>query len=89
MSLLGLPTLLLAGLIALVSPAVCVLLWDRVRGGRAARATARLGLIAFAQLAALSFTGLALNDYNDLYGSWSDLAGAIRVVAGGTHHAGG
>lgn len=83
MPLLGTPLLVVLGLLTALLPAVAVILWPRVRGPRAARTTARVGLVAAAQLAAVLLVAAAANDYGYFYGSWRDLwAGLTQAVTG-------
>jgi hypothetical protein len=85
-SLRGPWALLFAGILAVVSPGVCVLFWDRFRGPGLVRGGCRLGLIACAQLAALTFAGLAFNDYGGFFVSWSELGGVVGVVSTNMGH---
>ena len=79
MSLIGTPTLVFTALVAAACPVLCVVLWNRVRGPRAVRGAARLGLLVAAQLAALAFAGLAVNDYGGFYDTWTELGQSVGV----------
>lgn len=76
MTLLGPLPLLLFGVLAVVMPVACLTLWGRVPGPEAVRTVGRLGLVVAAQLAALLFAGVVLNDYGTFYTSWSELLGS-------------
>ncbi|RFU41497.1 esterase [Actinomadura logoneensis] len=75
MSLLGWPLLVLFVLAALAAPLGCLAAWNRVPGPRAARAAARLGMIALCQATALLVVGTLLNRSLHLYPTWADLLG--------------
>lgn len=75
MSLLGTPLLVAVGFIALAMPAVAVAVWARLPGPPAVRTVERLVVVATAQLAALTFGLVAINDYGQFFNSWSDLLG--------------
>ena len=75
MSLLGTPLIVSLAVVALASPAGVLLLWSRVRGPRIARIATRVGLVLVAQLTALAFGLVALNDYGQFFTSWSELFG--------------
>jgi hypothetical protein len=73
--LLGTPLLVVLSVLALAMPAGVVVAWPRVRGPRAVRVGARLGLVLIAQFAALAVGLVALNDYGQFFTSWSELLG--------------
>ncbi|MEV4256692.1 hypothetical protein AB0J52_26305, partial [Spirillospora sp. NPDC049652] len=75
MSLLGWPLLVLFVLAALAAPLGCLAAWNRVPGPRAARAAARLAMIAVCQETALLLVGALLNRSLHLYPTWADLFG--------------
>ena len=84
MSLLGTPLLVVVGLVALAMPAVTLVLWGRTRGPRWAHVAQHAGLVVAAQLTALAFALVALNDYGQFFTSWSELLGTAppaQVVA--------
>jgi pimeloyl-ACP methyl ester carboxylesterase len=58
-----------------VLPILTVLLWNRLRGPRAARFVVRFGLIAMCQGTAVLLAALLINNSFQLYASWSDLLG--------------
>lgn len=65
----------LAIVMVVVAPLVTFVMWSRIQGPWAARATARLGMIVASQLSAILVAGLVVNDKFQLYGSWNDLLG--------------
>lgn len=73
MSLLGWPLLVLTVGLALVAPAVCVLLWARARG--VAALPVRLALILICQVTAVAAVADVVNRQGQYYASWSDLGG--------------
>lgn len=75
MSLLGTPLLVAVGLVAFAMPAVAVMLWARLPGPPPVRTFERLAVVALAQLVALTFGLVAVNDYGQFFNSWSDLLG--------------
>jgi enterochelin esterase-like enzyme len=72
--------LVLLAVLALALPVATLMLWSRLRGPRAVRATARLSLVGASQVAAVVFVAAALNDYGYFYASWSDLLGQSSSV---------
>jgi enterochelin esterase-like enzyme len=66
-------------LLAVGVPAVTLVLWARVRGGRAVRTAQRLSLILLCQISALALVGTLVNNYFFFYSSWSDLLGTSHV----------
>jgi hypothetical protein len=75
MDLLGVPLLVLLGVVALLVPVVTVLLWPRVRGPRLVRAGTRLGMLLMGQLVTVLLVAALANDYGQFYTSWGDLFG--------------
>jgi enterochelin esterase-like enzyme len=83
MSLTGTPVLVCVVLVALLSPALTVALWGRVRGAVVVRLLQRLALVLFCQITAVAMTAITVNDQFSLYDSWSDLVGQNPVAAAG------
>jgi enterochelin esterase-like enzyme len=75
MELLGVPLLVLLGVVALLVPVATVLLWSRVRGPRLVRAGTRLGMLLMGQLVTVLLVAALANDYGQFYTSWADLFG--------------
>src|SRR4051812_39365200 len=73
MGLTGWPLLWVFVLLAMLAPAGCLVLWNRVRGHAAA--PARLLMIGLCQVLAVVLGGVAMNDYYEFYASWNDLFG--------------
>jgi hypothetical protein len=73
--------LLTVGVVALALPVAAVLLWGSVRGPRPARAAARISMLVAAQLAAIVFAAVGLNDYGYFFDSWSQLFGSTAPGA--------
>ena len=89
MSLLGRQLLVTLGIVALTMPVATVLAWRHTRGPRWAQVVQHAGLVFLAQVTALCFGLVALNDYGQFFTSWSDLLGTghpPKVVA--TNHFG-
>ena len=83
MRLLGTPLLVVLAAATVVLPVVTLRLWTRVRGSRAARVAARLGLVLACQLSAVLLVAAAANDYGYFYGSWTGLwRGVTQIVTG-------
>lgn len=84
MSLLGMPLLVLLGLLAVGLPVAAAVMWPRWRGPRAVRGAQRAVSIVLCQVSAVLLVAAALNDYGYFYTSWSELVGgsstAGRVV---------
>jgi Putative esterase len=76
MSLIGSPLLLLTGAVALILPLV---VWQRARRRTTSGGVSLVGLVVAAQVAALLFGAVALNDYGYFYGSWGELFGSARI----------
>lgn len=83
MSLTGKPVLWLTAVLALLSPLVAVVLWDRVRGSKWQQVVGRLALLGLGETAALVFAFVALNDYAGFVDSWSQ---AYHFVTGAFGH---
>lgn len=70
MSLIGTPVLVLAVLLAVATPVLTVVFWQRMR-----LVLLRLVAVLACQLTVLLAAGFALNDYGYFYGSWGELFG--------------
>lgn len=81
MELLGVPLLVLLGVVALLVPVATVLLWSRVRGPRIVRAGTRLGMLLTGQLVTVLLVAALANDYGQFYTSWGDLFGQTGGAA--------
>ena len=81
-------TFYLFGLLALAAPVASLLLWNRVRGPRAARTALRIALVVSCQLTAVLSVGVAANDWGAFYPSWSSLLGAAGKGDRRTFHFG-
>lgn len=92
MSLLGTPLLLLLGVLSLAMAPLIVLAWPRVHGKQWLRGIQRGGVVLLAQLMALCFGFVALNDYGQFFTTWGDLLGTgstpkvVAVRYFGVHH---
>lgn len=75
MSLLGTPLLIVVALAVVVLPVATMLLWSRVRGPRAVRGGARLGMLLAGQVATVLLVMLVANDYGQFYTSWGEVLG--------------
>ncbi|MER5639451.1 alpha/beta hydrolase-fold protein [Kitasatospora sp. NPDC002227] len=83
MQLTGTPFLILTVVLVPVSIAVALLLWGRVRGPKVMQFLARLVMILFAQLTAVTMVFVMVNNANLIYGTWDDLLGTgnhVRAV---------
>jgi len=72
-------TLVFLGLLTVGTPAAAYLLWWRVRGPRLARAASRGAMVVVAQVCAVLLVAVAINDYGQLYSSWSQFVGSLSV----------
>ncbi|MEU0055835.1 alpha/beta hydrolase-fold protein [Streptomyces sp. NPDC006334] len=75
MSLTGTPFLCTLVVLSLVAVALPLLLWSRLRGPRAVRASARVLMLLFAQGTAVALVFVLVNNANNLYDTWGDLLG--------------
>ncbi|MFI6012832.1 alpha/beta hydrolase [Streptomyces sp. NPDC051243] len=80
MSLTGTPFLYTLIALCVAAVALPLVLWSRVRGPRAVRATARLLMVLFAQGTAVALVFTMVNNSNQLYDSWGDLLGTSDHV---------
>ncbi|WP_329136131.1 esterase family protein [Streptomyces sp. NBC_01476] len=70
--------------VAVAAVAAAVLLWSKVRGPRAIRTAARVGMIVLCQLTAILVVMVTVNDQNGFYASWADLLGQANAGGGRT-----
>lgn len=75
MSLTGTAFFVLCTALVPIVVALMLLVWNRVPGPRAARATARVGMVLLSQAAAVLAVLVWVNNTYGLYESWSDLSG--------------
>lgn len=61
--------------VAIAAVAGAVLLWSRVRGPRALKVAARVGMIFLCQLTAIMVVMVSVNNKYGFYASWDDLLG--------------
>lgn len=61
--------------VAIAAVAGAVLLWSRVRGPRAVRLAARVGMIVLCQVTAIFVVMVTVNNQYGFYASWDDLLG--------------
>ncbi|MGW2820731.1 alpha/beta hydrolase [Streptomyces sp. NPDC001443] len=75
MSLTGTAFLITLIVLSAVAVALPLLLWSRTPGPWAARATARILMLLFAQGTAVALVFTLVNNANNLYDNWADLLG--------------
>ncbi|UQA93529.1 alpha/beta hydrolase [Streptomyces halobius] len=75
MSLTGTPFLLTSVALLIVAIVLPLALWSRVGGPRLMRGLARLVMLLFAQITAVTLVFVLVNNANNLYGTWDDLLG--------------
>ncbi|MFI9228852.1 alpha/beta hydrolase [Streptomyces rimosus] len=80
MSLTGTPFFLTAIALLVVAVVLPFALWSRVRGPKPVRAVARLGMLLFAQVTAITLVFVMVNNANSLYDNWDDLLGTSDHV---------
>lgn len=83
MLLTGTPFLICTVILVPISIAVALLLWGRVRGPKPVQFLARLVMILFCQITAVTMVFVMVNNANLIYGSWDDLLGTgshVRAV---------
>jgi enterochelin esterase-like enzyme len=86
-SLTGRAILVVAALLALSTPVVAVLLWDRFGTAKWRRYGGRLALMLLGEALALAFAFVAMNDYAGFVSNWSEADGFVKGAFGlsGTH----
>ncbi|GGU97129.1 hypothetical protein GCM10010211_75640 [Streptomyces albospinus] len=75
MSLTGTPFFLFALLLLIVAFVLPFAVWGRVAGPPAVKGLARLLMLLFAQVTAITVVFLLVNNANNLYDNWGDLLG--------------
>ncbi len=80
MSLTGTPFFLTAIALLVIAVVLPFALWSRVRGPKVVRAVARLGMLLFAQVTAITLVFVMVNNANSLYDNWDDLLGTSDHV---------
>ncbi|MER6073042.1 alpha/beta hydrolase [Streptomyces sp. NPDC001852] len=80
MSLTGTPFLYTTVVLAVVALILPLVLWSRVRGPRPLRAAARVLMLLFAQVTAITLVFVLVNNANNLYDNWADLLGTGNHV---------
>ncbi|GAA0689245.1 hypothetical protein GCM10010193_49320 [Kitasatospora atroaurantiaca] len=83
MQLTGTPFLICTVIFVPVSIAVALLLWGRVRGPKPMQFLARLVMLLFCQVTAVTMVFVLVNNANLIYGNWDDLLGTgdhVRAV---------
>ncbi|MER5888395.1 alpha/beta hydrolase-fold protein [Streptomyces sp. NPDC001941] len=80
MSLTGTPFFVTAIVLAVFAVLLPLALWSRVRGPALVRGFARLLMVGFVQVTAVTVVFVAVNNSNSLYDSWGDLLGTSDNV---------
>jgi enterochelin esterase-like enzyme len=80
MSLTGTPFLLTSIALVAVAFILPLLLWSRIRGPVIVRYAARMLMLLFAQLTAVTLVFVMVNNANSLYDNWADLMGTGNHV---------
>lgn len=75
MSLTGTPFFLTSIALFAVALLLPLMLWSKVRAPRPVRAAARLAMLVFAQVTAITLVFVLVNNANGLYDTWDDLLG--------------
>jgi enterochelin esterase-like enzyme len=75
MSLTGTPFLLTSIALLVIALLLPLALWTRLPGPRALRGLARLLMLLFAQVTAITVVFVQVNNANNLYDTWDDLLG--------------
>ncbi len=81
MSLTGTPFLLTSVVLLIVAVVVPLALWGRIAGPALVRGLARLLMLLFAQVTAITLVFVLVNNANNLYDTWGDLLGTDSHVA--------
>ncbi|MFG2891982.1 alpha/beta hydrolase [Streptomyces sp. NPDC048248] len=80
MSLTGTPFFLTSIALLIVALVLPLALWSRIVGPRLVRGLARLVMLVFAQVTAITLVFVVVNDANNLYDTWGDLLGTAGHV---------
>ncbi|TJZ52970.1 esterase [Streptomyces piniterrae] len=75
MSLTGTPFFLTSIALLIVAVVLPLALWSRIAGPRLVRGLARLTMLLFAQVTAITLVFVLVNNANNLYDTWDDLLG--------------
>ncbi len=81
MPLLGWPLVALLGSTLVMTVAVTLMSWSRVKGSKAVRAAQRILLVSSSQVVIVMLLAAGANNYGYFYGSWSDLVGGSSQAA--------
>lgn len=81
MSLTGTPFFLTSVALLIVGVVLPLALWSRIAGPRLVRGFARLLMLLFAQVTAITLVFVLVNNANGLYDTWGDLLGTDSHVA--------
>lgn len=81
MSLTGTPFFLTSIVLLIVAVVLPLALWSRISGPRLLRGLARLLMLLFAQVTAITLVFVLVNNANGLYDTWGDLLGTGSHVA--------
>ncbi|MEV0369990.1 alpha/beta hydrolase-fold protein [Streptomyces sp. NPDC050636] len=80
MSLTGTPFFLTSIALLIVAVVLPLALWSRIAGPRLVRGLARLAMLLFAQVTAITLVFVLVNNANSLYDTWDDLLGTGNHV---------
>ncbi|MFE0377363.1 alpha/beta hydrolase [Streptomyces inhibens] len=80
MSLTGTPFFLTSIALLIVAVVLPLAVWSRIAGPRLVRAVARLLMLVFAQVTAVTVVFVLVNNANNLYDTWGDLLGTDSHV---------
>ncbi|RVU16294.1 esterase [Streptomyces antnestii] len=80
MSLTGTPLLFTSIVLVAVALILPLLLWSRIRGPVVVRHAARMLMLLFAQVMAVTLVFVLVNNANNLYDNWADLLGTGNHV---------
>ncbi|MFE0189054.1 alpha/beta hydrolase [Streptomyces sp. NPDC058989] len=81
MSLTGTPFFLTSVALLIVAVVLPLALWGRIAGPALVRGVARLLMLLFAQVTAITLVFVLVNNANNLYDTWGDLLGTDSHVA--------
>ncbi len=80
MSLTGTPFLITSIVLVAIALMLPLFLWSRIPGPRVLRHAARMFMLLFAQVTAVTLVFVLVNNANSLYDNWSDLLGTGNHV---------
>ncbi|MFF3515843.1 alpha/beta hydrolase [Streptomyces sp. NPDC002573] len=81
MSLTGTPFLFTSIVLVAIALILPLFLWSRIRGPVLLRHAARVAMLLFAQVTAVTLVFVLVNNANSLYDNWSDLLGTGNHVS--------